>query len=225
MTKKTRFGLVLGILLGLSTLNAQVIQDAQSQANTSEVFSETSIPETAELNKIESPWTVGISYLGNHFVNPGLSADWNYEWHSRLKQKTKTKRDTSYVKNKRISLLWNLRTSFIYFPKNQTMITLGGGLYRKKVKHKGFTWWRGIGVNYVRTFLPETYAFENGEISRKYFSGLNYFAPEFNLGIGKELRNSKRIAARHCKFRFLFLGNYNSSFQPFINVELGVTLK
>lgn len=169
-----------------------------------------------------------ISYLGNHFVNPGINVNWEQSLRSKIKVKEKKKRktDSVYFKYKNKEFVQNAQVGFIFFPNNQGMFIAGYGINYRKTRNSRRRWQFGLGINYVGTVLPETYIFKEGKlVNERFLSGRSYFAPEINFGIGRKLKSSSRIHARHFNVRMLFLTNYNALFQPFVNIELGLTLK
>lgn len=171
---------------------------------------------------------LSISYMGNHFVNPGFNVNWEHSLRSKIKEKEKKKgkTDSIYFKYKNKEFIQNLHGGFILFPNNQGMVIVGYGINYRKTRNSRRRWQFGLGINYVGTILPETYVYKDGNlVNKRFLAGRSYFAPEINFGIGRKLKTSSWIHARHFNVRMLFLSNYNALFLPMVNVELGLTLK
>lgn len=169
----------------------------------------------AQLNR---PNSIQISYFGETVTHPGLKVNLIYnikEW-EKIKSEKKTK-------VKYISMQPGLG---IYTHKNyQTGLLLLNDICYSRITNKRKWFSSGIGLGFLRTFLPDVYELNSkGEIVKKYV-GYNHAVFSYHMEFGKQVKfMEKEIGLRIRPTVIYAFPNYkNGVFYPF--VEFGVNLK
>jgi len=150
--------------------------------------------------------------------NPGAQISGQKVFWEKIK--TKVKKDESlHIKYQQYLLDANV--GFFYDNPTYWAIFNNYIIQYRDLKEKGKYISYGLGLGYMRTFLPETYIVAaNGNITKATFPGNWYFAPEYTIGIG---RLWKRNSSRPWKLQLhgIFLTNYNLGLNILFNIEYG----
>jgi len=171
----------------------------------------------AQFEKLES---VSVSYLGEMVSHPGLkiSADFSIkEW-----DKTKiTKKDSS--KRIRKSFLISPALSFFYHKRYQTGLFIMPETKYTRQNPKGGFYALGIGLGYLRTFIPNTYDVNSSGEVNKSAAGHNYFATNYFISFGKDLSIQNNLPiAFFIKPQFIYaIPNFPNG-TGYFAIELGV---
>ncbi|MFB6319645.1 hypothetical protein [Saccharicrinis sp. FJH54] len=171
----------------------------------------------AQFKNIES---VSISYYGEMITHPGIkvSPDFNFkEW-----VKTRhTKNDSSKTINK--SLQVSPTFGFFYHKRYQTGLFFIPEAKFKRQNHKGGFYELGLGLGYLRTFIPNTYEVNgSGDVS-KTIVGHNYFTSNYFVSFGKDLSLRKNIPFEYfIKPQFLYTVPNFPNGTGYFAIELGI---
>lgn len=169
-------------------------------------------------SKILADWHLGVSYYGNNLINPGLQVTGEkLLWE---KQKSRVRRNQS-VELSYKQYLFDTNLGFFY--DNPTYFALLNSyvIQQREVQEKGKYTSYGVGLGYIRTFLPETFSVaSNGSVTQAKRPGNWYFAPEVTIGLGR-LWKRKSSQPWRLQVHALFLTNYNLGPNILFNVEYG----
>lgn len=169
------------------------------------------------------PDAISVAYYGEMVIHPGLklSADFNIkEW-----DKTKTtKKHSSKTINR--SLILSPALGFFYHQNYQTGLFFMLELKYRRQNQRGVFFGFGIGLGYLRTFIPNTYEVDgSGEINQT-TAGYNYFASNYFISFGKDLSIRKNIPlACFIKPQFMYaIPNFPNG-TGYFALELGISYR
>ena len=171
----------------------------------------------AQLKTIESS---NFSYYGEMITHTGMkiSADFNIREWDKIKS---SKHDSSKTINK--SLLISPALGFFYHRRNQTGLFFIPEVKYKRQNPKGGFYEVGIGIGYLRTFIPNTYEVNRSGEVNKTVAGHNYFATNYFISFGKDLNIKKNLPiAYFLKPQFMYaVPNFPNGIGYFV-LELGI---
>ncbi|WP_421918960.1 hypothetical protein [Marinifilum sp.] len=171
----------------------------------------------AQFKNLES---ISVSYLGEMITHPGIkvSADFNMkEW-----DKTKNShRGSSKTITK--SLLFSPALGSFYHRRYQTGVFFMPEAKLKRKNPKGKFYEIGVGLGYLRTFIPNTYKVNDaGEVS-KTLAGHNYFATNYSISFGKDLSVKKNLlVAYFIKPQFIYAVPNFPNGTGYFALEIGI---
>ncbi|MCG8577230.1 MAG: hypothetical protein MI810_20270 [Flavobacteriales bacterium] len=132
------------------------------------------------------PNYVSVSYLGEMITHPGLNISAHYRIKSWDKKRVK-KNDTQIKKDRSINLSPSLK--FFYHKRYQNGLSSAINLNYHSLRNGKWTFGTGIGVGYLRTFIPNTFVYnENGTFEKK-ISGHNYVSSNIFLSWGRKINS------------------------------------
>jgi hypothetical protein len=156
-----------------------------------------------------------ISYAGNNAWNPGIAFDSGFLLKSGHKHRN---RGNSILKQS----YFLTRYGFYLDPGSHAAFYGQYGFSFRKTGPEG--WFRSLEVlplGSYRSFLPETWAVEEGEPPRRLsLAGRTYFAPGINVQVGKHHSDDQEKGwFAGCGLTFLI--PYNTYVMPVFTAELG----
>ena len=136
------------------------------------------------------PKSIYASYFGETVTHPGLKIGVTYQLKFWDKTKTRKNGDKRIIQR---SIELSPGIGFFYHKDYQTgLFVLPEWSYSRK-NAKGNFLTAGIGVGYMRTFIPNVYDLNaNGEIE-SIDAGYNYFLTNYSITFGKDLSVKKMI--------------------------------
>jgi hypothetical protein len=169
-------------------------------------------------NNFSKDWHLGVAYYGNNAWNPGLQITAQKVIWDRTKEKV---RNNGKVQIKHQQFLFDANIGYFYDnPSQHVAFNNFQSLYRR-VREKGKYRSMGLGLGYMRTFLPETYTVDQGgNVSQVDNPGYWYFTPTFTLGVGRLWKRNVSLPWR-IQVHTLFMTNYNVGINPLLNIEYG----
>lgn len=167
------------------------------------------------------PESISVSYFGEMITHPGLklSANFNLKEWSKMKNA-----DKKHSKELGKSLVLSPAIGFYYHRRYQTgLFLIPEGKYRS-LNQKGLFHEFGLGLGYLRTFVPNTYEVTGNDEVRKVSAGHNYFATNFFFTIGKDLGVAKEMPiAYFIKPQLMYaVPNFPKGVGYFV-LEIGIT--
>lgn len=158
-----------------------------------------------------------VFYCGNNIINPGISTSFEQVILESQKDK-KALFNSSRTKHFTRRYFLDANLGGYWDPKSHVGVFHYYSIGTSKLSNSGFIKGWSLGPGIYRSFLPETYVYNNyGDITKKRFPGTFYFAPALSYHLGS-FSNDERAFAR---FTALFLMPYNNALLPLINIELG----
>jgi len=119
------------------------------------------------------PESVSIGYWGEMVTHPGVKIEANY--HLKTWDKTRQRNNgskTSIQKN----LVLSPSIGSFYHRRYQTAILPSINIAYQSVRNEKRTFRGGLGVGYLRTFVPNTYSVSDAGIMESTMAGHNYLA-------------------------------------------------
>lgn len=147
--------------------------------------------------------SISYSYFGEMITHPGFKLGVNYQLkHWEKDQGTKKTGETQPISK---SILIGPTIGFFYHKRYQTGLFIMPEVKYKRQNQQGRFYELGVGLGYLRTFIPNTYEVnENGEV-RATSAGHHYFATSYFVSFGKDLSVTKNIpVAYFIKPQFLY---------------------
>tara|TARA_R110002050_G_scaffold6037_1_gene25783 strand:- start:1362 stop:1895 length:534 start_codon:yes stop_codon:yes gene_type:complete len=171
----------------------------------------------AQFKTIES---INFSYYGEMITHPGLkiSADFNITEWDKIKS---TNKDSSKTINKNI--LISPALGFFCHRRYQTGLFFIPEIKYKRQNPKGRFYEVGIGLGYLRTFIPNTYEVNSSGEVNKTNAGYNYFATNHFISFGKDLSIKKDLdLAYFIKPQFMYVVPNFPNGIGYFALELGI---
>lgn len=133
--------------------------------------------------------SLSISYFGEGITHPGLKIGLNFPFHTWEKTKTKGS-GVEKLFYKSFSVQPSL--GFYFHQDYQTGLFVLPQLAYSRRNAKGNYASFGLGVGYLRTFIPRVYALENNELE-KVSGGYNYLLSNYFITLGKDLSAKEKL--------------------------------
>lgn len=170
-----------------------------------------------------APHSVSVAYWGQMVGHPGIKLQANYhvkEW-ERVKNK---KNGTEIIKSKALVLSPHL--AFFHHKRYQTGITSGLSLAYDVVKSNNKTFSTGLGLGYLRTYVPNTYQISESGQMEKTLSGHNYLAGSAFVSWGRAFQQKGLVPSRaYLKPQLMYsLPNFPNAV-AYLLLEVGVNYK
>lgn len=160
-----------------------------------------------------------VGYYGNVFWVNGLNIGAEYTWKEKQKIKEKKKGQKTITHQ----LLLNGSLGYAKNFSNQTdngLTTFYGIIWRRTNSKR---WQLNVELNplgYYRSFLPETFEVEGGEVTEVKVPGRSYYAPSIAFGLGRG-RNGKRHSGWYLNFNCTLRTPYNAGVLPTFSLQYG----
>lgn len=139
--------------------------------------------------KAQDAPSLSISYFGEGVTHPGLKIGLNFPFHSWEKTKTK---GSGVEKHLYKSFALQPSLGFYFHQDYQTGLFVLPQLAYTRKNAKGSYASFGLGVGYLRTFIPRVYALENNEV-KKVPGGYNYLLSNCFMTLGKDLSTTSKV--------------------------------
>lgn len=140
------------------------------------------------------PNSISVSYYGEIITHPGLRIGANYNLRQWEKVKTSRK---GVIKTKHKVIEITPSVGFYYHRRYQTGIFILPEIEYFRIKQNGKFFSIGLGLGYMRTFIPNTYeVLSNGEVN-KINAGHDYFIRNYYVIFGKDLSVKKGIPLQY----------------------------
>ena len=160
-----------------------------------------------------------VSYSGNIFWNNGLNLGTEYLLKEIVKVKNRKRGQRTNLHQ--FLLNGNLGFTTNFSTKTDTGLYTNYGVTWRRTNKKGKQF--SIAFNplgYYRSFLPETYQVNGGNVEKVFLPGRGYYAPSISIGIGKQ-RLGKKITGRFFNINLMLRTPYNAGTLPTINLQYG----
>ena len=143
--------------------------------------------------QVYSPESVSVSYVGEMITHPGIGLRLNYS----LKNWT----------NERSSkqLLAGPSLGFFYHRRYQTSLYFIPEVHITRQNIKGNQIGAGMGVGYLRSFIPNTYQAGSDGQAVDAVAGHHYFATSIAVRFGRAIHLEKRDLGFYISPQFLYL--------------------
>lgn len=171
----------------------------------------------AQLKSLES---VSFSYFGEMLTHPGLkvSTDFNIKEWDKIKS---TKKDSSKTINK--SFLVSPALGIFHHRRYQTGLFFIPEVKFKRQNPKGNFFECGIGIGYLRSFIPNSYEVNSSGEVNKIVAGFNYLATNYFISFGKDLSIKKNLPiAYFLKPQFIYAVPNFPNGTGYFALELGI---
>ncbi len=150
-----------------------------------------------------------VSYLGNNLWNPGLQV-------GRLLP-GRGHHGVPLIYQAHLGAYWDPQTQFNLF-------AFAGWQYRGSFTKRDYFDIRVSPLGLFRSFYPEAYrVLDNGNTEKIFLPGRWYYAPEFSLTWGFQLKN-EQIKQVYFGPQLFLLMPYNSRILPILNFQIGLNL-
>lgn len=175
------------------------------------------------LAQLRSPESVSVSYYGEMITHPGLKMSANYSIKDWEKDK-RTKKGAQKIISK--NLIVSPALGFYYHRRYQTGLFVIPEAKYKRQNEKGAFYELGIGLGYLRTFIPNTYEVNESADINKTAAGHNYFATNYFVSFGKDLSIKRNLPlAYFIRPQFMYaIPNFPKG-TGYFALELGVTYR
>ncbi len=160
-----------------------------------------------------------VGYYGNLLWDNGLNLGAEYAWKEKKKVK-ETKKGQKTITHQFL-VNGNLGYSTNFANKTDNGLHTYYGLIWRRTSPK--RWQFQVELNplgYYRSFLPETFKVDGGDVSKVRLPGRGYYTPTIAFGIGR-LRNGKRRSGWYLNFNCAFRTNYNAGVLPTYSIQYG----
>ena len=173
--------------------------------------------------QINNPASISASYFGGTITHPGLKIGVNYELKNWDKNKLRKNTSQKIIK-KSINLSPNI--GFYYHKGYQTGLFILPELSYSRRKAKGSFMSYGLGIGYMRTFIPNVYEINSNNDIEKSSEGYNYFLTNYFIAFGKDLSIKHKVPAKiYIKPQIMYaLPNFPNGITYFA-LEVGVCCK
>lgn len=170
-----------------------------------------------------TPNSVSVAYWGEMIGHPGLKLEANYhlqEWES-----VKNKRNgTEIIKSK--ALVLSPYLAFFHHKRYQTGITPGLSFAYDVSKSNNKTFSAGIGLGYLRTYVPNTYQISEAGEMEKTTAGHNYFTGSAFVSWGRAFEQNGFIPSRaYIKPQLMYAMPNFPNAVAYLLFEVGVNYK
>jgi hypothetical protein len=171
-----------------------------------------------------------FSYFGNNAIRPGLSV----RSEITFKQWEKTRRSRRYLVGKKIDrihqkqYMFTKNAALYVHPGSQVSFIRNWGLGIRKTRNKGWEYQFDLyPLGFQFFVLGETYKVSNtGDVTKKNMSISAYYTPGISASFGKKFKKERSsLEAWHVRLGINGLSNYNNTWVPTANLELGVRIK
>lgn len=177
---------------------------------------------TTEISaQIKKPTAISVSYFGETITHPGLKIGLDYELKSWDRNK---KKSTQKIISKSIILSSNI--GFYFHKDYQTGAFALPELSYSRKNQKGNFRSIGLGVGYMRTFIPNVYEVNTANEIKRTIAGNNYFLSTCFVAFGKDLSVKYSIPMGvYIKPQIMYaLPNYPNGVTYFA-LEIGINYK
>jgi len=158
---------------------------------------------------IPEPVKYYLGYSGNNLWNPGMSAGFGYSICELERSR---------------SLELSSRIGFYLDPGSHFGTYLAGGIKYEATGSRGVfrtVIFEPLGI--YRSFLGETYSFNDGDPQRVILAGSTSYAPSAGIGIGKRMDNAA-IRGWYTRLNISVIIPYNTFVMPLFTVDGGIIL-
>ncbi|WP_375561995.1 hypothetical protein ACE193_05445 [Bernardetia sp. OM2101] len=176
---------------------------------------------SAVLAQTFKPQTIGVSYFGETITHSGMKVFAEYNLFTKVKNKKKNSEKNVYH-----SILLTPSIAYFYH-KNYQHAALGQfEVGYNRTSPNGNYWGFGVGVGYMRTFIPNVYELSPTGNIESISAGDNYFTNSYSFTIGKEIaRNSEHPFAFFIKPIFTQARPSIMGTTPYFFLEIGTKIK
>lgn len=132
--------------------------------------------------QISSPEAISVSYMGEMITHPGIRLAVNYDLKSWDKKKVKKSGSEKMIRK---SIDLSPSVGFFYHRRYQTGLFVLPEISFSRSADRKSHFSTGIGLGYMRTFVPNTFeVLETGEVE-KTIAGHHYFLANYFLSFGR----------------------------------------
>ncbi|MBK6953458.1 MAG: hypothetical protein IPO32_17275 [Crocinitomicaceae bacterium] len=171
-------------------------------------------------SQLLNPQTLSISYYGESIAHPGLKIGVDYDLKNWQTNKTK-KSSESITKQK--SLVLSPTLGFYRHKAYQTGLFILPELKYNREKPNGNFFQTGIGLGYMRTFLPDVYRLNPAGEIEKIGAGYNYMVGTLFATFGKKITqiNEKPLSV-YAKPQLMYAAPNYAGGILYFNLEMGL---
>ncbi|MBR9860047.1 hypothetical protein GYB22_04745 [bacterium] len=167
------------------------------------------------------PYPFKVSYYGNNLINPGVRVGSEQRVFTIHKHRFNKRKNLS-TKMVQKQFYLNGNAGMFIDPNSHWALTTNLGLHFRHLSPMGHQFILGADpLGFYKSFLPKTYALDDGEIRRKMMAGNMYYAPGFSIGYGK-FKEFNKNTGWFTQLNVHFLQDYNTGYaMPLIMIEFG----
>lgn len=166
--------------------------------------------------------SISISYYGEMITHPGIKFGLDYRLSQNVKEKSKKDRYKTIYRG----FVLTPTVGFFYHKRYQTAINVVPEIKYTRSSERGGYFETGLGLGYMRTFVPNTFTVSNNYEVQKTVAGHNLFASTFFFAFGKNITVKDNIPmGLYIKPQYLLAAPNFPTATSYFLLEIGIKYK